>query len=245
MIRRYKLFVFLLIILGFGLQNTLAHQKHKRVVLENDGWKLNGDIVIPKSETKVPAVILLNKANGNRKVYERLAEQLEQKGIASLRLDLRGHGESINKGKFGPPFDEKMQSLIAGSDSDISAAFNYMKTKRDIDPNRIGLVGASYTGEEMAISARKTGYGKAYVALSPGSFSEESIDAVDLSNSAWFFIKAAEERAVTLKEFFAVLRQRSRTATTMEVAGNKHATDLLDSNPELSEIIAVWLKNRL
>jgi dienelactone hydrolase len=224
---------------------NFAAARETRVVIENDGWQLVGDLLIPKAKKPVPAVVLLNKANGSRAVYENLARHLAENGIASLRVDLRGHGESINKGKFGEPFDEKMRSLLVGSDTDITVTLNYLKKVKGIDANQIGLVGASYSGEEMSVAARKNGYAKAYVALSPGSFSEESIKALDDSRAAWLFIKSADERARTLKDFFPVLRQTSKLAQTMEVAGDKHATDILETNAELAEMLAVWFKYHL
>ena len=65
-------------------------------------WELIGDLVIPNTEEKPPVVLLLNKANGNREVYRTMANYLSDRGIASLRLDLRGHGESTNVEKFIP-----------------------------------------------------------------------------------------------------------------------------------------------
>lgn len=236
-----KIFI-VAIILTFSI-SSFALQKETRVVIENDGWKLVGDLLIPKSKKPSPAVILLNKANGTRNVYENLAKHLAKNGIASLRIDLRAHGESINKGKFGLPFDEKLRELLVGSDTDISAAFEYLKKMKGIDPSRIGFVGASYSGEEMAVAGRKSGYGKAYVALSPGSFSEESLNALDSSRAAWLFITSAEEKF--LKGFLNDLRLKSKTAQTMEMAGDKHATDILDSTPELAEMLAVWFKYHL
>jgi hypothetical protein len=97
----------------------------------------------------------------------------------------------------------------------------------------------------MAVAARKHGYGKAYVALSPGSFSEESMGAIDRSGAAWLFIKSTEERAKSVKELFPLLRQKSRTAQTMEVAGTGHATDILNQQAELAEMLAVWFKYHL
>jgi dienelactone hydrolase len=218
--------------------------RERRVVIDSNGWKIVGDLRVPKSERPVPAAILLNKAAGDRRVYESLARHLAEKGIASLRLDLRGHGESINRGKFVPG-DQASLSLTEGSDEDVTAALRYLKTVAGIDAQKIGFVGASYSGEEMAISARKCGYGKAYVALSPGSFSEESMEAIDRSGSSWLFIKSTEERARTLKEFSPLLRQKSRTAQIMEVAGTEHATDILSAHSELAEMIAVWFKYHL
>jgi len=232
----------------FGVQFVVSGKApdkgERRVVVESGGWKLVGDLIVPKSKRPAPAVILLNKAAGDRRAYESLARHLAENGIASLRIDLRGHGESVNKGKFVPGSQDAL-SLIEGSDEDVTAAFRYLKTVSGIDGQRIGFVGASYSGEEMAVSARKYGYGKAYVALSPGSFSEESMEAIDRSGLPWLFIKSTGERAKSLQDFFPLLRHKSRTAQLMEVAGTEHATDILGAHPELAEMIAVWLKHHL
>jgi dienelactone hydrolase len=230
------------VLLAYG--SVFAAAQEKRVVIENDGWRLVGDLLVPKAKKAVPAVILLNKANGDRKVYENLARYLAENGIASLRVDLRGHGESINKGKF-VPFQENAADVLNNTDKDIFAVTEYLKATKGIDANRIGFVGASYSGEEMAVAARKNGYAKAYVALSPGSFSEESVKALDPSGATWLFIKSADERAQTLKDFFSAVRLKSKRAQTWEVAGNKHATDILETNAELAEMLAVWFKYRL
>jgi dienelactone hydrolase len=241
-------FFFLIAAVGFcslqpiGLGEVIA--KDKRIVIDSNGWKIVGNLLVPKSNRLVPAVILLNKAAGDRRAYDNLARQLAEKGIASFRVDLRGHGESINRGKFVPG-NEGAVALIEGSDEDVTAAFRYLKTVPGIDAQRIGFVGASYSGEMMAVSGRKYGYGKAYVALSPGSFSEESMEAIDRSGVTWIFIKSAEERAKSVKELFPLVRQKSRTAQIMEVNGTEHATDILTAHSELAGMIAVWFKHHL
>lgn len=228
-----------------GGHNAVLAEEEKRIIIENGGWQLVGDLLIPESDKSVPAVILLNQANGTRKVYANFARHLARNGIASLRIDLRAHGESINKGQFGPPFgaDEKMRALITGSDTDVTAAVNYLKKLVGIDPKRIGLVGASYSGEEMMVAARKNGYEKAYIALSPGSYSDESLDKIDSSEASYLFVVSAEERH--LQGFLPDVRKKSKSAQTLEVAGDKHATDLLEALPELAEMLAVWFKYRL
>jgi dienelactone hydrolase len=217
---------------------------NKRVKLDSDGWEIFGDLRIPESTHPVPAVILLNKAYGNRAVYKKLSEHLAAIGIASIRVDLRAHGESVNKGKFGPPFDEKMRSLLTGTDRDISAVYNYLKKHSGIASERIGFVGASYSGEEMMASARTGEYGKAYVALSPGSFSEESMDSIDKLKTPWFFVKSVGEIAL-MNDVFLTLRQKSKTARILEVAGKKHASDILEDHPEIAELIATWFRHKL
>jgi dienelactone hydrolase len=216
-----------------------------RVVLDSDGWQIVGDLVVPRAKRAVPAVILLNKAAGNRKAYEGLARRLAELGIASLRVDLRGHGESVNKGVFDPNAPPEKRFPLGDEENDICAAFRYLKTVRGVDGNRVGFVGASYSGEEMMECARKQGHGKAYVALSPGSFSEESMAGIDSSGVPWLIVKSVDERARVFKDFFALLRQKSRTVQVLEMNGGEHATDILGAHPELVDMVAVWFKYKL
>ena len=232
-----------ILLIGLVASAVFAQRHDVRVVIESDGWKLVGDLRVPATKKPVPIVVMLNKANGTRRAYDALAGQLSDRGIASLRIDLRGHGESINKGKFGPPFDAPMQALVDGSDKDVSAAVLYLTSVKGIDATRVGVVGASYTGEEMAVSARTMGFAKAYVALSPGSFSEESIKGIDASGAAWLFIRSADERF--LGGMHENIRKASRTARLLEVPGNKHASDILGSDPWLTDMIATWFKYNL
>ena len=218
----------------------------ERIKLHSDGWEIIGDLRIPQSTKPVPAVILLHQANGTRKEYVELSDQLATRGIASLRIDLRGHGESTNKGKFGPPFgeDPKMRAILDGTENDITEAFNYLKAHPRIDAGRIGLVGASYSGERMAKSARKGKFAKAYVALSPGDFSDESIEAIDPSKTSWFFIRSFGERPF-FKDLYDAIREKSKTSQILEIPGKDHATRILDHHPEISEMIAVWFEHKL
>ena len=81
-------------------QASAAEESH--IVVQNEGWELMGDLLMPASEAPAPAVLMLNQAAGDRAVYADLARRLVDRGIASLRLDLRGHGESTNLGAFVP-----------------------------------------------------------------------------------------------------------------------------------------------
>jgi dienelactone hydrolase len=216
----------------------------RRVKLENEGWELHGDLIIPLSKRNVPAVIMLNKAFGDRAAYKNLAGKLAKSGIASLRIDLRAHGESVNKGRFGPPFDEKMRSLLKGSAKDISATYSWLKARKEIDPTRIGFIGASYSGEEMVAAARDSGYGKTYVALSPGSFSKESMESIDQTGVPWFFVKSVGEIAL-MNNVFKEIRNASKSARLLEVSGKKHASDILLDKPDVEDLIVLWFKHNL
>lgn len=210
-----------------------------RVVLESDGWRLVGDLRIPAGEGRFPAVTLLNKAAGDRTAYEELARLLAERGIASLRLDLRGHGESTNLGRFTPGDSE----MLVGSERDVATAHEYLRSHSRIDADRLGVVGGSYSGEMMAVAGREHRYAQAYVALSPGSFSEESLAAIDPSGIPWLFVKSENERY--LRGFETEVRELSESAEILILPGSAHATDLLAEHDELAGRIASWLADRL
>lgn len=211
----------------------------ERVEIESDGWKIIGDLLLPRSPSPMPALILLNGAAVDRSHYEGMAEELARVGIASLRVDLRGHGESVNLGKFVPGDGE----FLAASSHDVAAAFQFLRADKRIDPARIGMVGASYSGEAMMVAAKQVGYAAAYVGLSPGSLSDESIAAIDAHNVPFLLVVARHERY--LKEVAQALRDQSRTAEFLELSGTEHATRLLRAHPGLAARLALWFRVKL
>lgn len=216
---------------------TIKKQTSERVTIESGEWNIVGDLLLPETTEPVAVVILLNQAAGNRTVYRELADQLAKYGIGSLRIDLRGHGESTNCGHFLP---EEGVSILSGTEHDVAAAHTWIKKDKRLDPNRIGFVGASYSGEMMMQSGRITGYGAAYVALSPGSLSGDSIAAIDRENLPWLLI--VTRRDPYLAKIVQELREESQTAEFLELSGTEHATDLLSTKRGLAEHISLWFQ---
>lgn len=212
------------------------------VTLPVDGWQLQGDFVAPQSSSKVPAVLLLHGASRSRGIYTGLAHNLASRGIASLSLDMRAHGESLTKGKFQPPYAEH-RHLLPGTEADVAAATAYLVRHPKVDPDRIAVVSASYSGEFMALAARQSGYVQAYVSLSPGSISDQSIGTVDPSGVPWLFVRAVEERPF-FDDIFAAIEEKS-DAEIMILPGKGHADRLLVQHPRLAAQLAQWLDDAL
>jgi dienelactone hydrolase len=219
-------------------------EQQERVTVRSEGWELIGDLQVPDTLEMLPAVLLLNKAAGNRHVYQELAGHLTERGIASLSLDLRGHGDSTNLDSFVPnESDEATELMIWEAEADVIAAHEVLKAHPRIDPARIAIVGASYSGEEMAEAGRIGGFAQAYVALSPGSFSEESIAAMDESGVPWLFVVSRHERYLT--DIAASVQSTTKSVEIVYLPGDAHATRVLESRHDVAERIAVWLASRL
>lgn len=207
-----------------------------------DGWILNGDLLVPSANRPRPAVLLLHGAAKTRARHDVTARELAARGIASLRLDLRAHGTSTNKGMFQQPWDDHLH-LLDGTERDIVAALEMLAADPRIDAGRIGVVSASYSGEFAAKAAAISDIDKAHASLAPGSFSEESIRAIDPSGKAWFFIRAEREFDF-FDEIFASIAENSK-AEVLVLPGDAHADGLLQAHPPLARRLAAWFESKL
>ena len=235
----------LLLLQGYFLPNAFAQTmtaQESRIIVNHDGWELIGDLRLPDQDGQKPVVLMLNQADGDRMVYEQLAIHLSDRGVASLRIDLRGHGESTNIGAFVPG-EHRRDPLIWDAEQDVVAVHDYLKSHVDIDASKIAIVGASYSGEEMAEAARLHEPASAYVALSPGSFSEASIANIDESGVPWLLVTAKHDRF--LQEITASIQAQSEATEIIILPGRGHATNLLQEVDGLAERLAVWLAEKL
>ncbi len=110
-----------------------------------DGITLSGTLTYPKNGSEFPAVVMITGSGGqdrdenifNHKPFMVIADRLVKNGIATLRFDDRGIGKS--KGKFSGATSEDFAK-------DVLAAVEYLKTRKEIDKNKIGLIGHSEGG---------------------------------------------------------------------------------------------------
>ncbi|WP_281637636.1 alpha/beta hydrolase family protein [Flavobacterium marginilacus] len=117
------------------------------VTFENKTDKnvLAGTLSLPSKEGKFPVVILITGSGAqNRdeeilghKPFLVLADYLTQKGIAVLRFDDRGTAKSTGDYKTATTFDFA---------KDVQAGIDYLKTRKEIDKSKIGLIGHSEGG---------------------------------------------------------------------------------------------------
>jgi pimeloyl-ACP methyl ester carboxylesterase len=99
-----------------------------------DGWLLSGWF-IPSQNTGT--VILTHGIGGNRLDVMPAAKVLAEKGFGVLIYDLRAHGRSSgNLGTWG--WVEV---------NDLHGAIDYLLSRPDVDPNRIGAMGFSLGGQ--------------------------------------------------------------------------------------------------
>jgi uncharacterized protein len=134
--------------------NSQRFERREPLILENGGQQLFGVAHFPlisSREQQIPAVLICHGFGGNKigqgRMYVILAEKLAKAGIAALRVDFRGCGDS--EGQFG---ELTMEGLV----SDAVLALQYLSDHQHIDASRIGIVGSSLGGPVAIYAAQKT-----------------------------------------------------------------------------------------
>jgi len=129
----------------------------EEVVYENKNAevKLAGTLTLPCSNGPFPAVLLVagsgpmdrDETVFNHKPFMVLADYLTCRGFAVLRADKRGVGKST--GVYGQATKEDFSS-------DVLTGVQYLKSRKDVNPRFIGLIGHSAGGEISAVVASQS-----------------------------------------------------------------------------------------
>jgi pimeloyl-ACP methyl ester carboxylesterase len=115
-----------------------------------------------------PALLLLHQWESDRHSWDDFAKQLQSDGFIVLAIDGRGFGESTKKTDGSTVAEGRTEADVKGMLGDVDAAFNYLSKQNNVDPSRIGIIGASY-GSSLALIYAADHPNVAMVALlSPG-----------------------------------------------------------------------------
>ena len=122
-------------------------ERREDVRFSNGDVQLAGTLTSPAIQGPHPAVILVHASGAEDREYLLpFARFLIRRGVAVLGYDKRGVGGSTgdwNKASFDD---------LAG---DVVAAFEYLKTRSDIQAGRIGVLGWSQAGWVMPLAAMR------------------------------------------------------------------------------------------
>jgi len=125
----------------------------QEVTVTAKGFTLAGTLLLPKTGKRpFPAVITITGSGQqtrdealpipgleNYKPFRQIAEMLAARGIAVLRVDDRGVGKSTGR--------ETLQTATSADFADdVRAQVDYLRSRAEIDPSRIALVGHSEGG---------------------------------------------------------------------------------------------------
>jgi dienelactone hydrolase len=124
--------------------------------------RVPGILIEPKNVSgKHPVVIALHGTGGSKANMISLGRKLAERGFIAVAIDGRYHGER-KSGKGETDYDDAIVRAFHGSGEhpfyydtvwDVMRLVDYLATRDDVDPARIGLIGISMGGIETYLAA--------------------------------------------------------------------------------------------
>lgn len=108
-----------------------------------DGVRLRGWFI--KGAGRLPTIIVCHGLGANRSDFTELASGLSRDGYNVLLFDFRGHGESERRGSSFGYLEQK----------DLLGALKFVKTRSDVDIEKIGVYGFSMGGAVAILTAAR------------------------------------------------------------------------------------------
>lgn len=194
---------------------------------EANNIKLAGTLTIPKNIKKPPVAILIsgsgpqnrNEELLNHKPFLVLSDFLTNNGIAVLRYDDRGIAESEGDFNTATSFDFA---------TDVEAAIDYLKTRKEFKKSKIGLIGHSEGGLIAPIVAsRNKEVSFAILLAGPGVSGDETL-------------RTQNEKILTLSG-----ANKELVSTQLEINENLYRIVKTEENDSISSKINTFLDNHL
>ncbi len=120
----------------FGLTAETVH-------IPVDNLTLTAWYIPPPPDSSGAALVYVHGYGGNRGGLLAQAAAMHGLGYGALLIDLRNHGES----------EDALTTWGYSEANDVVAAYNYLRSRPEVDPTRIGLAGKSMGGAAAAQAA--------------------------------------------------------------------------------------------
>jgi hypothetical protein len=233
----------------------------EEVVYENKeaGVKLAGTLTLPQSEGPFPAVILITgsgQQNRNEEIaghrpFLVLSDYLTRQGIAVLRVDDRGIGGSTGN------VSQDTTEDFAG---DVLTGVEYLKSRKEINPSRIGLIGHSEGGLIAPLVAVKspdiafivlmaapgvTGEEILYmqserIARAEGASNETIAQNEALMRRMYSVVKEEKNNTAAEEELREILRTEIANTSGQKTENSGHSEAVIDA--QVTALTSPWMR---
>ncbi len=224
--------------------------KPDKVTFESEGGAMIVGSFYKPAKAGSPGVLLLHQWQSDRQSWNEFAADLQKKGYSVLAIDGRGFGESV-KDKAGKEISpERTDEAVNKMLSDVNNAFEFLAKQENIDPKRIGIIGASYGSSLAIIFAGANDKVKAVGLLSPGVNyfgNMQTMPAVESYGDRPLMLVAAkddpESAAAVDKLSDARKEKNGLNLRVYEIGG--HGTNIFGAKPGLKKDLETFLEGNL
>lgn len=214
----------------------------KITLTTSDGVSIVGEYNKPVAAKR--AVLMLHMMPATKESWQPLSGLLNKKDIATLAIDLRGHGEStVGSGGKKLNYKNFNDREHQASSLDIAASLEFLQ-KESFGLADTVVAGASI-GANLAIQAlEQYPQIKKAAALSPGLDYRGVLAAPaikKLSGSQRLMLVAAEDDSYSADTARALAKESSAPVTLKVYPSGGHGTNLWDTQPSFLPELAEWI----
>ncbi|MEN6607509.1 MAG: alpha/beta hydrolase [Bryobacteraceae bacterium] len=177
------------------------------------GITLAGTLTIPRGTGPFPAAVLISGSGpqdrdetiAGHKPFLVLSDHLTRQGIAVLRFDDRGKGKSTGN---------LATATMADFSGDAEAAVAYLRSRKDIQAAKIGLIGHSEGASVASMLAARLPMAFIVMMAPPGVRGEDLLlsQTAALMNGMGMPVEQIEKTVAFNKRAYAIARQESDPA---------------------------------
>lgn len=217
----------------------------KLVLTAADGYRISALLTVPGTIPETSGVVLIHMYRHGKESWAPLAGELAARGITSLAIDLRGHGES----RTAPDGSDSSARVLDRDPEffnsmhlDAAAALNYLEEERGLPAQRTALAGAS-VGCSIAIRTAIEHPVAGVVVMTPGRdyLGIPTMEHVEKWPGTPLLILTSEEEAGRgANDLYAVLKNRDAELMVFDQEGI-HGTNMFGEVDGVERIIADWL----
>jgi alpha-beta hydrolase superfamily lysophospholipase len=199
-----------------------------------DGTPLAGTLY--EAGRQAPGVVLVHMLGRSKDEWIPVATRLQEAGVTTLAVDLRGHGNSGGSA-----------STLAPMAGDVKAAVEWLTVRGNVRPGAVGLVGASLGATLAALAAADAGGVRAVALISPSlDYRGLRLDATvmkKLGNRAVWLVASTEDPYAlrSVKELAGSESTREQRLSAVRA----HGTSLFAADPDLTAALLDWLRRTL
>lgn len=244
---KHFVLILLFLVSAFSQELTLT---------SSDGFKLHAWLDKPANVKKAaPIILFAHQFGADHTIWNDLAKKFNERGYATLNVDLRGHGKSImQNGKENSVITDTRLDHIKEAlkqsnakvsfeniPADLMAWIELMSEDDSLDTDKLYLFGSSLGGGSI-VPLLNEYEAKGLVAISSGrlsALSEETDMALSMSMTKQLYIAAKNDPLGAAQRSLEYAKQ-SILGTAIIISGDGHGTVLL---PQVEEYIFAFMKN--
>lgn len=212
-----------------------------------DGMEIHG--LYREADAAQAAVLLLHMMPATKESWNAFADALRERGLTSLAIDERGHGESVMKDGVHIDYRDFTDEEQQAKRLDVEAAVTWLMERTGFGRERIAVVGASIGANLTIRYLFEHPECPAGIALSPGLDYRGVLtpDAVEgLGADQALLLGVSDEdtaSAASVHELETLASDGNVEGRHLEGMG--HGTTMFDRDPAFMSECLEWLRGRL